>query len=218
MSEIVFQYRTLQLWQTHRGFELMENGRLLAVAQMNVVAERLFFHRALALVTAELEQMQQQAAFTEEGKRVFFPPPAEPTPPSPKRERAAFKKPSVEEIDAYCAERKNGLSGQAIYDHYEANGWMVGRVKMKDWKATVRTWERKRNEFTAATPPKKGVAMTNPEKSSLDINAYEDMEYQYRPRFKKTEDNPSVTADAVPPPFTQGRHAADAAKREEESE
>lgn len=189
MSEIVFQYRGLQLWQTCRGFELTENGRLLAVAQVNVVAERMFLYRALALVSAELEAAEQKATFTEEGKRVFFPPPSEPLPvPKPKKERTTFTKPTVEEIEAYCVERNNGLSGQAIYDHYEANGWMVGRVKMKDWKAAVRTWEKKAAEFAPQTAPKKGVALTNPDRSSLDINAYEDMAYQYRPKFKKTEE------------------------------
>lgn len=194
MSEIVYQYRTVQLWQTHRGFELVENGRLLAIVKVAVVAERLFLYRALALATAEVEQMQQQAAFTEEGKRVFFPPPAEPTPPPPKKKTSTpFIKPTVEEIDAYCAERKNGLTGQAIYDHYEANGWMVGRVKMKDWKAAVRTWEKKAAEFAPQTAPKKGVALTNPERSSLDINAYEDDALQFlrklRERRKGESDN-----------------------------
>ena len=188
MSEIVFAYRNVQLWQTHRGFELVENGRLLAVVKESVVAERLYFYRALALATAEVEQMQQQAAFTEEGKRVFFPPPSEPPPPPPKKKTSApFVKPTVEEIDAYCAERKNGLSGQAIYDHYEANGWMVGRAKMKDWKAAVRTWEKKAAEFAPQTAPKKGVALTNPKDSSLDINAYEDELLRFRPKFKKGE-------------------------------
>lgn len=190
MSDIVFAYRGVQLWQTHRGFEVVENGRLLAVVQVSAVAERLFLYRALALATAEVEQMQQQAAFTEEGKRVFFPPPAEPEVlPKPKKSTAAFKKPTVEEIDAYCAERKNGLSGQAIYDHYESNGWMVGRVKMKDWKAAVRTWEKKAAEFAVSAPPKKGVALTNPTHSSLDVQAWEDELYrQPAPKFKKKEE------------------------------
>lgn len=181
MSEVIFQYRGVQLYQTHRGFEVVENGRLLAVVKMAVVAERLFFYRALALATAEVEQMQQQAAFTEEGKRVFFPPPAEPLPmPKPKKKTStSFVKPTVEEIDAYCAERNNGLSGQAIYDHYEANGWMVGRVKMKDWKAAVRTWEKKAAEFAPQTAPKKGPALTNPTYCNLDIQAYEEDSLQF---------------------------------------
>jgi uncharacterized protein YdaU (DUF1376 family) len=56
-----------------------------------------------------------------------------------------FKKPSLEEITAYCQERKNQVNPQQFLDHYESNGWLVGKNKMKDWKAAVRTWEK--NDF-----------------------------------------------------------------------
>ncbi len=58
-------------------------------------------------------------------------------------ERAVFKKPSIEQVAAYCQERNNGIDAEGFVDYYEANGWKVGRNPMKDWKATVRTWERK---------------------------------------------------------------------------
>ena len=57
---------------------------------------------------------------------------------------AAFVKPTVEEIRAYCEERKNGLDAQAFFDFYESKGWKVGAAKMKDWRASVRTWEQRR--------------------------------------------------------------------------
>ena len=53
-----------------------------------------------------------------------------------------FKKPTLEEVQAYCQERNNGVNAQKWYDHYEAVGWKVGKNPMKDWKASVRTWER----------------------------------------------------------------------------
>ena len=56
--------------------------------------------------------------------------------------RARFQKPSLEEVQAYCQERGNSVDAQRWYDYYEANGWKVGKNPMKDWKATVRTWER----------------------------------------------------------------------------
>ncbi len=59
-----------------------------------------------------------------------------------KRAKRAFTKPSVAEIRAYCEERGNSINAQHFFDHYEANGWMVGKNAMKDWKAAVRTWER----------------------------------------------------------------------------
>lgn len=53
-----------------------------------------------------------------------------------------FIKPTLEEVQAYCQERNNGVDAQKWYDYYSANGWKVGRNPMKDWKASVRTWER----------------------------------------------------------------------------
>lgn len=58
--------------------------------------------------------------------------------------RTSFEKPTVEEIAAYCSERKNGIAPQAFFDFYESKGWKVGAVKMRDWRACVRTWEQRR--------------------------------------------------------------------------
>lgn len=61
-----------------------------------------------------------------------------------------FSKPTLEEINQYCIERKNGINAEAFYDFYESKDWYVGKNKMKDWKACVRTWERR--ESTKAKP------------------------------------------------------------------
>lgn len=53
-----------------------------------------------------------------------------------------FIPPTLEEITAYCRTRGNGVNPQTWLDHYTATGWMIGKNKMKDWKAAVRTWER----------------------------------------------------------------------------
>lgn len=61
-----------------------------------------------------------------------------------KRER--FVPPTVEEVQAYCAERGNKVDAQRFVDFYTANGWHQGRGKpIKDWRAAVRTWERDDN-------------------------------------------------------------------------
>lgn len=54
-----------------------------------------------------------------------------------------FSKPTLEEINQYCLERNNGINAEAFYDFYESKDWYVGKNKMKDWKACVRTWERR---------------------------------------------------------------------------
>ena len=56
--------------------------------------------------------------------------------------RQRFTKPTIEDVKAYCEERKNNVDANKFIDYYESNGWMVGRNKMKDWKAAVRSWER----------------------------------------------------------------------------
>ena len=56
-----------------------------------------------------------------------------------------FKKPTLEEVKQYCLERNNGIDAETFIDFYESKGWLVGKTKMKDWKACVRTWERNRN-------------------------------------------------------------------------
>lgn len=53
-----------------------------------------------------------------------------------------FTPPTVEEVTEYCRERGNNVDAQRFVDHYEANGWMRGKSKIRDWKACVRTWEK----------------------------------------------------------------------------
>ena len=57
------------------------------------------------------------------------------------KEKKKFVPPTLEEVTAYCNERKNGVNPQKFIDFYESKGWKVGNQSMKDWKASVRTWE-----------------------------------------------------------------------------
>ena len=54
-----------------------------------------------------------------------------------------FVPPTVDEIKEYCLERNNNVDAEKFYDFYQAKGWMVGKNKMKDWKAAIRTWENR---------------------------------------------------------------------------
>lgn len=57
--------------------------------------------------------------------------------------RKIFIKPTIEEIQQYCEERNNGINANAFYDFYESKDWYVGKNRMKDWKACIRTWEQR---------------------------------------------------------------------------
>ena len=62
-----------------------------------------------------------------------------------------FKKPSVNDVELYCIERDNKIDAISFVNFYESKGWMVGKNKMKDWRACVRTWEmRDKNKKTYA--------------------------------------------------------------------
>ena len=66
-----------------------------------------------------------------------------------------FSPPTPEDVAEYCRERGNGIDSEAFVDYYTANGWRVGKTPMKDWKAAVRTWEKrdeKRDEKPARGP------------------------------------------------------------------
>lgn len=60
-----------------------------------------------------------------------------------KAKTSHFVKPSIEEIEQYCIERNNGIDAEVFFNFYEAKGWVVGNSPMKDWKAAVRTWEKR---------------------------------------------------------------------------
>lgn len=67
------------------------------------------------------------------------------TPPelTPKKKTSRFLPPTEEEVKQYCLENGYTLDAQRFVDFYECKGWMVGKNKMKNWKAAVRTWARK---------------------------------------------------------------------------
>ena len=86
--------------------------------------------------------------------------------------RKRFVIPTPEEVQAYCNERKNGISGQQFCDFYSSKGWKVGSQPMKDWKASVRTWEGKRRETTAPTSQVSPI-VTTPKRFYYDENGVE---------------------------------------------
>lgn len=60
-----------------------------------------------------------------------------------------FTPPTLEEVKEYCKERNNSVNPETFINFYESKGWFVGKNKMKDWRACVRTWEnngRRRKE------------------------------------------------------------------------
>lgn len=67
---------------------------------------------------------------------------------------ARFTPPTLEEVRAYCAERGSNVDPERFIDFYSSKGWMVGKNKMKDWKAAIRGWESRSGQ--AAQQQKSG--------------------------------------------------------------
>lgn len=64
-----------------------------------------------------------------------------------------FSKPTVDEVSQYINEQGYHIDAETFIDYYESKGWLVGKSKMKDWKATVRNWERRREKSEGAKTP-----------------------------------------------------------------
>ena len=64
--------------------------------------------------------------------------------------KVRFKKPNIDEVKNYCILRKNNIDAEAFIDFYESKNWFVGKNKMKDWKACIRTWERRETKTTTS--------------------------------------------------------------------
>ena len=70
------------------------------------------------------------------------------------KEKEYFKPPTVEEVAAYCRERNNGIDAEYFVDYQTARNWILSNgKKCKDWRATVRTWEK--NGYNNRASPKK---------------------------------------------------------------
>lgn len=70
-------------------------------------------------------------------------------PPSAKR----FTPPSADDVRAYCKEQGYNVDAERFVDYYASRGWMVGKAKMKDWRAAVRNWARDENSKPTPAPP-----------------------------------------------------------------
>lgn len=84
-----------------------------------------------------------------------------------------FKPPSVDDVREYCEERGNDVDPQSFVDFYESKGWMIGKNKMKDWKAAVRTWERSETNTRLGGTAKLTRDNNNFERRQYDMDALE---------------------------------------------
>lgn len=63
------------------------------------------------------------------------------------------KKPTILEVRNYCQERQNSVDADTFVAYYEASGWKRGRTEITDWRAAVRSWEKKARDQQGNNPP-----------------------------------------------------------------
>jgi hypothetical protein len=97
-----------------------------------------------------------------------------------------FKPPTVEEVRAYCLERKNGIDPERFIAFYESKGWMIGKNKMKSWKSAVITWEKSRDEnHGTGNGQSAQVSAAKRHSDELDRIARESLEREQRERGRQ---------------------------------
>jgi len=57
--------------------------------------------------------------------------------------RVRFTAPTASEVREYMDSRNESIDADRFVDFYSSKGWVVGKTKMKDWKAAARGWYRR---------------------------------------------------------------------------
>jgi len=86
-----------------------------------------------------------------------------------------FSPPSLSDVKNYCLSRNHSVDADTFFDFYASKGWMVGRNKMKDWKACVRTWEKRdgaNNGQYQQSPAKRGQSLSKSERRDEAARRY----------------------------------------------
>jgi len=74
--------------------------------------------------------------------------------PIKKKGAKRFTPPSLDEVKAYILEKQYDIDGEYFINFYESKGWMIGKNKMKDWKATIRGWNTRNEKNRQTSAPK----------------------------------------------------------------
>ena len=98
--------------------------------------------------------------------------------------RSIFMPPTIDEVRAYCAEKNYSVDPERFVDFYESKGWMVGKTKMKDWKASVRLWERGNQRSDQDVARKKTNSFTDFQQRTYDYESLEKTLLETNPTSK----------------------------------
>lgn len=150
--EHIQENTTLTQYQQAKAVKVLVNAGILETKKIGIPAKRYFlineeavlnildYKKSKNLITGDKKTLSQETKKLDCNNKE-----------SNKKEnnkdnRVAFTPPTFDEVSAYCRERQNSVDPEKFIDFYQSKGWMVGRNRMKDWKAAVRTWEKRSKE------------------------------------------------------------------------
>ena len=156
MVEIVDNVVTIPNWEKHQSLDKLETAKEKNRQRVAAYRER---QKLIAGGNDYSNVTVTECNAVDKDKEVDKDTDIEEKKKSKKKSKTAsrFTPPTLDEVQAYCLERGNNVDAERFIDYYTANGWKVGRNAMKDWKATVRTWERSDNGKPAPAPKQSGI-------------------------------------------------------------
>jgi len=136
-------YIQISNWEKHQNIEGMEKIRLQTRERVRKHREKqqlIGTVEPVALSNVTVTHLEEELEVElEEEKEI-----------KPKEKTKRFVPPTLEEVNEYCKSRNNTVDSEKWFNFYQAKGWYVGKNKMKDWKAGVRTWETKKEEVKSS--------------------------------------------------------------------
>ena len=148
-AERIEENTTLSKYQQAKAIKVLEDAGIVTTKKAGIPAKKFFAinedkiidllndKKLKNLTTGSKKTLPQEVKKLNGNKNIEE--------ESKKEKRERFIKPTVDEIRAYCKERRNDVDPERFFNYYESKGWLVGRANMKDWRAAVRTWERRSN-------------------------------------------------------------------------
>jgi hypothetical protein len=67
--------------------------------------------------------------------------------------------PTFNDVLEYCMQNNLDVDGVKFINFYESKGWMVGKNKMKDWKAAIRTWVKPKQQVEISPEELKAIKL-----------------------------------------------------------
>ena len=152
--EHIQENTTLTQYQQAKAVKVLSNAGILETKKIGIPAKRYFFINEEAVLNI-LDYKKSKNLITgdkktssQETKKLDCNNKESNKKDNNKDNRVAFTPPTLDEVSAYCRERQNSVDPEKFIDFYQSKGWMVGRNRMKDWKAAVRTWEKRSKEIS----------------------------------------------------------------------